>query len=269
MDFFETLKSVAIPNRDNGECFVADGRLEKIGQLLWNSRYRRVDSDGLYVLYAAKPLHEIGMPIVISSHVDCVPEIKNCYVEECDNNMIRGTFDNFITNAAILNLMVNNRLPDNVLVAFTGDEEDDSVGAMQLSKFLLRKRLKASIIVLDVTNMGWSENADFTIENNFWKNTLGRKIIEAAAAQDCHWMFVPSDPDNIPKYIDSKFVCRIEAEADESWEYDEYGFECFSLCLPVYGEMHSNDGVLARKKSCMRYVEVLNHIVQMISVREP
>ena len=44
---------------------------------------------------------------------------------------------------------------------------------------------------------------------------------------------------------------------DESWDYDEENIKCFSLCIPVGGDMHSDEGVFARIRSLKEYVEVL------------
>ena len=52
-------------------------------------------------------------------------------------------------------------------------------------------------------------------------------------------------------------VALVPAMPDETWEYDEMGVPCFSLCVPVKGDMHSGEGVLMRKESFGRYVEAL------------
>jgi len=261
MDFFKTLEYITAPNSDNGKYFVDDSRLVKIDELLFHSQYRKVNPDGLFVLYAKRQLCEIKNPVVISSHVDCVPENMKCFVRHGDADRIKGTFDNLITNAAVLNLMVNNELPDNVLVAFTGDEEEDSKGAKHLCRFLARRKLHARIIVLDVTDMGWQNEACFSVENNFWSEQFGRAVTDAVKAAGHRWVFVPSDTDDIPEYVPVQCVIHDEAEEDESWEYDDHKIECFSLCLPVKGDMHSSQGVIAKKKDCLIYVKMLKDIV--------
>ena len=120
------------------------------------------------------------------------------------------------------------------------------------------------MIVLDVTDMGWDEQADFTIENNFWPEHLGRQAVGFAEASGCGWRFVPSDPDNVPSYVDGAHLIAEEAEADESWEYDERNLPCFSFCLPVRGDMHSDRGVLARRDSFERYIRALSGLVRAL-----
>ena len=262
MDFFEILEQIMLPNKDNGVSFTDTRRLEKIDELLGQSKYRRVNTDGLFVLYAKKPLCEIASPILISSHVDCV---MSCFfTREKDEETIIGTYDNCLTNAAVLTLMLDDSFHDDVIVAFTGDEECDSKGAIQLCRYLRRNKAEPkATIVLDVTDMGWND-ADFTVENNFWGDTVGRRIIRGAASLCVPWKFVPSDPDDVPGYVPRMCVIYEEAEADESWDYDEEELECFSLCIPVMGDMHSNQGVLAKKRSCLRYIDALNTIADML-----
>ncbi len=265
MTFFEILESIMLPNRDNGKFFTDVRRIEKIEELLRGSRYQRVDADGLFFLYSAVPPETIKDPILISSHIDCEVGITRFFTQEYDDVCIKGTYDNAITNAAILFLMLEGSLPDSVIVAFTGDEEEDSTGALELIRYFSRKRkIPLATIVLDVTNEGWRQKADFTIENNFWEDDIGRRVVEAVDALSAKWNFVPSDPDEIPEYVDDAHLIPYEADADESWDYDEYNWECFSYCLPVRGDMHSNRGVLARKAGCLAYIAGLLAIIEAL-----
>lgn len=266
MDFWELLQQLCVANRDDGHRFTYTERFDRINTLLWNSKYRRINPDGLFFLYAAKPLEEIQTPILISSHIDCVREMTRLFSRAQGAERMHGTYDNAITNAAVLWLMLEGVLPENVLVAFTGDEEYSSQGATQLARYLEAKgRSPAGVMVLDVTDMAWQEQADFTVENDFWYDSLGRRVIRAAEATGFHWCFVPSDPEEIPSYVPCNRVIHEEATGDESWEYDECDLECFSLCLPVDGEMHSNDGVLARTASIPKYIEALRRIATALA----
>ena len=266
MDFFEILEAIALPNRDDGSKFTDTRRIEKIEALLWNSGYRRVNPQGLFFLYAPKPLEEITNPVLISSHIDCVNQMSTLFSRDCGDGMVLGTYDNCITNAAVLRLMLEDRLPDNVLIAFTGDEEREARGAAQLVQFLSgMKKTPAATIVLDVTDMGWEEKAMFTVENNFWEDSLGCQVVNCAEETGANWRFVPSDEDNIPNYVNPARVIPEEAECDESWEYDESHWPCFSLCIPIYGPMHSSEGVLARKESCRVYVDTLAQMAESLA----
>lgn len=267
MELIDILAQVSVVNRDNGKRFTQTDRLDAISSLLWNSSYRRINSDGLFNLYAKRPIEQLTNEsiVVISSHVDCERGISNCFTSAVYNDIMHGTYDNAITNVAIISAMLTDQLPDHVLIALTGDEEVDSKGAKHLLNFLQSKSIEIKVIVvLDVTDMGWTENADFTVENNFWSELLGSKIVEIADSSSYNWRFVPSDVNEIPQYVSSDYVIMVEAEEDESWYYDEEKQQCFSFCLPVYGEMHSDDGVLIRKEAFYHYAEMLVKMLREI-----
>ena len=61
-----------------------------------------------------------------------------------------------------------------------------------------------------------------------------------------------------------------EAEPDETWEYGKGigpempGIPCLSLCLPVCGNMHGEDGVLLRKSSVTPYEDILRNLANAV-----
>ena len=253
------LTQINVLNYDNGKKFTRTDRLDAICELLWNSSYRRINANGLFHLYSKVPLSELPDElIVISSHVDCQRQITKCFSKDYDDDLMQGTFDNSLTNAMTVSLMLEDALAMNVVVAFTGDEEEDSTGAADVAAFFRNLHKKIKVIVLDVTDMGWREGCAFTIENNFWSDTTGKVVSRLSAETGYPWRFVPSDPYEIPAYIPERYVIGQEADPDESWEYDEHKVECFSLCIPTKGEMHSDDGVLVRKDSLAPYMKILS-----------
>lgn len=272
MQLMQVLSEIMILNRDNGLKFTVDSRLERINTLLWSSRYRRLNPQGLFHLFGAKPLKEIEDPVIlVSAHVDCIFDIRKCFTRCEDNGLMLGTYDNAITNAAILWLMLQGELPDNVLVAFTGDEEDDNRGARQVCRFFHAKQRKiACAVVLDATNDGWDRQADFTIENIFWRHdgAFGEKVIETAERTGKRWFLVPESVSRIPSNVKAEQLIKHQAGFDESWEYGEDKIECFSMCLPVKGNMHSNSGVLARQEGFANYAESLASVLHSLAKTE-
>ncbi|MBQ7529211.1 hypothetical protein IJT10_04845 [bacterium] len=263
----DVLSEIMLLNRDNSKKFTVTDRLDKINTLLWNSRYRRLNAQGLFHLFGVCPIENIDKPIIlVSSHVDCEAGIHKCFTREENDDLLFGTYDNCITNAAILYLMLEDKLPNNVLISFTGDEEINDNGAKQTCKYFDTKNRKIfCVAVLDVTYMGWNERADFTVENNFWQRHLGTKVINVAEQTRNKWCFVPEDPDDIPSYVNRENVINTEADCDESWLYNELNKQCFSVCLPVNGPMHSDKGVFARRDSFTNYIESLRLILQNIA----
>ena len=262
-DLFTILGRVMRICRDNGRQFTDTGRLDEIQRLLWNSPYRRINPQGLFHLYAVRPLDRIPRPVVlVTSHADCSPGISRCFCEDAGEDLLRGTFDNAATNAAMVSLMLEGTLPENVLVTFTGDEEMSSHGITETVRYLRSKRIGIDLaVVLDVTDMGWEEHAGFTVENNFWDDSRGARVIEQIRRLDAQWRFVPEDPENIPSYVPPERVIPCEAEPDESWQLDELDVPCFSLCLPIRGPMHSDDGALARRSSFTAYRTALKAVL--------
>ena len=262
------LKEINVLCRDDGKQFTDTRRLEVIEKELRESEYV-LKKGNLFRLYSKKPVSEIkGKILLVSSHVDCEKDIKKCFSRNETAEMLRGTYDNSITNAAILALMKEGTLPEAVIVAFTGDEEIESGGAKEVAKYRKKKNKKFQAVVLDVTDAGWEEDADFTVENNFWNKKTGQRVCDTADELGYPWLFVPKKRKKRPDYIPKNRVYSEEAEQDESWEYDEQNVKCFSLCLPVYGEMHSDKGVLARKQSFIHYVEMLNRVCHSLCVRK-
>lgn len=260
MTLTETLAELSVLNRDNGCAFTDTSRLDAVSRCLEGTKYTRINESGLFHLYS--PQKSLNEPaVIISSHIDCEENITECFSKLLTDGLMLGTFDNMITNAAVLYLMLKGKLNDNVLVAFTGDEEEDSRGAHDVIAFSEENGINIRhVIVLDVTDVGWENEADFTIENDFWNAGLGKKVIASAENSGYKWYFVPSDPDDIPEFVNSRYVIPFEADEDESWMYDESDTECFCLCLPVKGNMHSNRGIYARQKSFERYTDMLSRI---------
>lgn len=261
--FYSILKRLAVVNYDNGCKFTVRDRLDAISELLKNTDYVKVNTDGLFEMYTLNGIVP-NNAVLLSTHVDCVKKITECYAEIQNGEYLRGTFDNLITNAVAVFLMTENRLTENTVIAFTGDEEINSRGAGDAVRFLNGKGVSFKTVVLDVTDMGWNQNACFTVENNFRFDGFGRQVVSACEQTGKNWSFVPSDPNRVPDYVPENRLINTEAECDESWEYDDLGVECFSFCIPTCGPMHSNGGVTLRKSSLAPYIDTLADILNVI-----
>ena len=238
-DFFDILKAVTVDCKDNGECFIVTDRVAVIERMLQNSDYKLISRRPLALLYAKRQVCEGDRVLLISSHIDCVYD--NCFCAD-EGECMRGTFDNSFTNAALLWNMLHDKLPDNVVVAFTGNEESDSQGAVQAVVALGQMGCEvAAALVLDVTNEGWESGALFVLENDLGIDILmGYNIISSL------------------EQYGGRFAFKHNALPDESWDYADYGIPSLTLCVPVGGELHGDAGVLLRKESATEYCNVLS-----------
>ncbi len=244
-DIVKLLQSVTVNCKDNQREFTIKDRIEVIESLLANSVYTLAHRGKLCLIYAKKPIDNESV-ILISSHIDCVYEQLFC--EEQNGGILCGTFDNSLTNSCVLYDMLLNRLPDNVVVAFTGDEEYDSNGALEVMRLLKRNRTRiAFAIVLDVTEVGWQKGCSFTIENDLGIDVkTGYRIIKALEDWGERYDFLH------------------DAEPDESWDYDEAEIPCLTLCIPILGDMHSDNGCFTRKASLPVYCEAIVRVASSI-----
>ena len=247
MSYSELLKQLTVDCKDDGVRFFKQDRIREIQSLLENSTYQLLYAGNLCLLYGKKTSME-HYRVLVSSHIDCV--YTECFVTEDSDEYWKGTFDNSATNAAIIDLMLEGALDDSVLIAFTGDEEKNSAGAVEVLQLLQEKDCPIErAIVLDVTNEGWQDEADFSIENDRGFDIItGFQIVSLFQESNLPCVFVH------------------EAEPDETWEYYSYQTDerpripCLSLCLPVLGNMHEDTGVWLRKSSIIPYKQILKNL---------
>ena len=213
--------------------------------------------------------------IVLSSHIDLVPEITapHC-VFYVGKEAMRGTFDNTITNAAVLNLLIENRLPDNVVVSFTGDEETGRcTGAKETIQILTSlgfSKQHIHPIALDVTYEGFRIEIEdqpvcFTVENVRYEDSHLIKIANELYKEDFPFICAPKDA--YPK--GTKAICRGNHSLyDEAVAYQDLVDKGVSICLPVgKGSMHSNKGVEADEQVYFGYMEVLQRFVEKYNLQ--
>lgn len=242
----DLLRCLTIDSKDDGSHFTVTYRVEEIKKLLQASRYHLVHEGPLALIYA-RTTDPAQWRVLISSHIDCV--YQKCFAEEV-GDFWKGTFDNSATNAAIIQLMLHDELDDHAIIAFTGDEEIHSGGAIEVMNVLHQSDAHLDYgLVLDVTEEGWKDEAAFSIENDRGFDILtGYHIIQLLQS--------------------SEMPCTLihDAEPDETWDYGK-GIEnifpplpCLSLCLPALGELHGEEGVLIRKSSFEPYQLLLKEL---------
>ncbi len=239
-------------NHDDGKAFIPEEsqRLSVIRGQLAGSSYVETKLPLVSLFSKKNPLEMTGKVTVLSSHIDTVDEITEPYWDE---EAYRGTLDNGITNHVCVELMLADLLPDNVIVAFTGNEEYGCRGAEKTAVFLEKKcpDVKPRYITLDVSEYAKDyENCDVRVEYRKDKKKLAKKIRK--------------------KLADATYRIEYGAMAktyDETDTYRNYG-KAVSVCIPVdEGSFfyHSNTGVGIKPESLAAYSKALADIAKFLS----
>ena len=285
-------------SRDNGEHFTDTSRPDYIKSRLEKSEYEIFHETALAVIYKKKNVKLGEKVVLISSHVDCVDGIRKPSFKITKKGNYKGTFDNAATNAVALISMLENRFADNVLIAFTGNEEQDSKGAKQVIKFLKKNGRKVIAISLDVTFDLENEEknglttygyASYTIDN-LCRNTTektAKSLFEMADKLKIPFMVTRADDDEeVMDYFADKekgiadyYAPNLEVEGvayeDEAITYSKNKccIGAFSLCLPTDDReenwhMHSDKMIKIKRKSFDDYMEAVVKIANGISVSD-
>lgn len=276
----DLVKDVTVLCKSDRKRFTNDTRLKAIKKAVQSTPFQAVYKGKLTHMYAKLPIEEMtGDIVVISSHVDFVPDKAFAEYEE-EEKVLRGTFDNSITNAAACVLMREYVLPPNVIFAFTGDEETGGCrGAKEVVEVL--KKLQSptlsnvTVLALDVTFMGFEKKKFCTIENDYLKPSAQKRLVNTAYG-------ISND---LPKagfsYVPSKrkvpgFVKKTEIEGtswfDEGAAYYRYaeGICSASVCIPCgKGDMHGQSGVTIEYPVFSGYIKHLKMLTEALLGKRP
>lgn len=272
--FFEILKLVNCPSMDNGEYFIDSTRVNAIKKLLLNSNYTLKKDNGLSFIYVNKQ-YTFKPTILISCHIDSI--YTQYHFDYFNKSEIIGTLDNSICNAMLLEMMMKDSLPPNVIISFTGNEEDESIGAKETIDYLINQQINIwnkleLVITLDVTSEGYEEQ-NFTIENYFIEEDyINESILRFNSKKD----FKNYLKEKLYAYEKVLFVKDSMAGPDESWEYDEFDLNCISFCLPTRPKpelkskdidfwMHSDEGIIIKVESIVEYQKALLSLINKIN----
>ena len=261
MNLPQLICELTLPCADNGRDFTRTDRIQRIRDLLRSVPYTCLGEKPLAQVWQHPEFDPALALVLVSSHID---SLYTKYHASCDSGILLGTFDNSVTNAVILSLILENRLPQQVLVAFTGDEEDESRGADQVIDILQNAPPNPihpeMVVVLDITEESYDSHS-FTFENLFRASKESPSVQlrfekKRDLAQFLRDLLAPSDP-----------IIIKEGEPDESWQYDEHDLNCFAFCLPcktITGDMHDEDGVHVKESSVHQYANTLAEVLALI-----
>ena len=274
----EILEKVAVLNRSgkNGFKEGKTDRLDAIRELLKDSGYTEI-----LLPHAQIWRKNMAAPIdmIVSSHADVVDSISKCFSTLTENGYLIGTYDNAGTNGAAVIAMLEGNIPDNVIFAFTADEETGRCnGAKQVLEYARNQGYEPICMALDVTWEGYDDGNLFSVENlssGHKKNedvSFLNRVAQAAMNMETEdfrsFSMVRINKDTKPTIIPEQYIAKDTGMFDEAFAYIKEHAKAFSLCLPCDGSMHGNHGVTVRQPGFEGYVNALKTMCYQLSLSE-
>ena len=261
--YAEILKKISsVPCRNDKNGFTDKRRLEVIDDCLntTNNPYRIIHDGNFSRIYSKVPKEMLREEIiVISSHVDVVKSIKDEKMfSELNKETLQGMYDNAATNSACVIAMLVHNLPENVVFAFTADEETGRCnGAKEVGKFFRSRGIKIFPIALDVTYEA-TPTALYSIENLYLPDSFlkwyGNKLIDIDKATKFSGKFVPIKSSEIC-FLPKEYISQNTSWFDEASAYHREKYNSYSFCLPLKGgDMHGNEGCSMKGKVFEGYI---------------
>jgi len=168
--------------------------------------------------------------LVIMSHYDLIPSFEkkfrdknNVVAKLTEKGNLKGALDNTITNAVIIDIIINNpEILDYTEIVFTEEEEVGCIGSKNYMKFMNQSYKNFNentfIINLDVTNEGYAEDKSISLEYDEPHWNICKRIDNIVKNQG-HWT-----KDRVTDDLDSVL---------------SNGGNGISICLPTKGIIHS------------------------------
>lgn len=146
--------------------------------------------------------------------------------------------------AALICLMQMNELTDSVVIAFLKRTKGKREGVQSLVKLLKKAKKTFRAITLDVTNTGWEEECDFTVENCYLTQRMYKNLVSVLHGGRHTWKIIPEDRQMLKGILfDKKYFTENLPRRNECDYYKECGVYSFSFCLPVGGDIIRDEAV--------------------------
>ena len=161
MTDIEIMQALCVLSYSNPSGFTTDEKRAVIRELLKDSGY--TEHKGTLTSVWTK---SDNIEVLVSTHIDMVHAITQPFAELNDGAYV-GTWDNLITNSAIVSLMMEGAFADNVALAFDGEEESCSFAGLREALCHLENMqmpLK-HVITTDVTHEAYGSGLAVSIEN--------------------------------------------------------------------------------------------------------
>lgn len=270
MDIKDILEKIALPARSNKRGFKETDKLEAIEKLLSDegSSFHIICKTPHTWIFAQKEVEAGDNVVLVSSHADIVPEIKNPYSElNEETHYFKGTYDNLGTNAAAVYAMLSGEMPDNAVFAFTDEEETGRCLGAEDALSYVRNASKQEPIVfaLDVTDEGYDNNRLFTIEglhcgHDALRRFFLNKMLSFEGDEQSFEVVKLKKADDV-SMLPQGYVSDELTVFDESVFYARKGCTSCSICLPGEGAMHSDSGFYVKEPVMRGYAECLTQII--------
>jgi len=163
--------------------------------------------------------------IILVSHIDLIKKFQKGFLKSktffIDSNNVTGALDNTLTNAVavlILKELISNNINDIELILTEGEE----IGFIGMKNYLKNNKAKskgALFVNLDVTNEGYREKMDISIEYDKPSFGIVKKVCNIFKGDNIH-------------YTNDR-VCD---DTDAIINANCHGF---SFCIPTKGTIHS------------------------------
>lgn len=265
----QILKEMQVPCTSRRIPKPAWGRRDRLDRILGLAEgYYSIEGD-ISLLFSRTPFEELKRfrhVILLSSHADTVPRKQFLSFFE-QSGLLTGTFDNTGTNAALVALMQENILPDNVVYAFTGDEETGCcAGAAEVIHILISLGVgQVHPFALDMTYEGYGvsvagKQVGFTLEGVGPGDEKMVSVVEGFASEGHPYLCVPRR--YFPEGVSLGHRAKRIAMFDEGAVYRELVGRGCSLCLPCgNGDMHSGKGVDMQQSVYFAYIDAITSII--------
>jgi hypothetical protein len=255
------------PGQDNGRCFVDPTRRDSIITILRNNPRIELLHKDSYLLMYHTGIAATGDVALISCHIDHPYRQADLFVQEADGS-ISGTLDNSAGIGALLYSLQEYEYGENVIITFTGGEEEGFLGAERTRDFLeenmeeLYDRL-GLVLTVDVTEE--NPDKDVSIENlNVEEDDYENTMVRFKNTNDLR--------STIQTALQGmSFGVVDEGEPDEGHYYAEYDLNAVSVCLPCVCDadgLHSPRGCTTKTNKVESLAQAIHKLTQIVCAKK-
>ena len=215
----------------------------KMMEILKDFNPQYIDGTGIIIDNS----NDEGVTKVIVSHFDLVGPFERGFKEGdtimvYEDESIYGALDNTITNAVLMNEILENGVPENTIILFTDGEESGMWGMRTFMRDNVEKIGNMFFINLDVTNDNWEHMT--SVEYDYPRKSISEEI----------------DANIQAGFTTARF-------ADDMNPVIDAGGDGFSYCLPTREYCHTYDSNTTIDH-LVAYEKGLTYLVQELNIQD-